>query len=90
MDILIHISDENVPKRQGIFDVALHFIDGHVCSCTYPFTELKKGHGRLKDVDRLEPHDEYDGQGFTQSVYKDDIDDLPTIIEADNAENEDK
>jgi len=44
---------------------------------------LPKGHGRLKDVDRLESHDEYDGQGFTKSVYKDDIDNLPTIIEAD-------
>lgn len=44
---------------------------------------LSKGHGRLKDVDRFETHDEYDGQGFTKSVYKDDIDNSPTIIEAD-------
>jgi len=44
-------------------------------------TPLPKGHGRLKDVDKLESHDEYDGQGFTKSVYKDDIDSLLTIIE---------
>lgn len=53
-------------------------------------TLLPKGHGRLKDVDKLETHDEYDGQGFTKSVYQDDIDNLPTIIEADKAESEDE
>lgn len=51
---------------------------------------IPKGHGRLKDVDKLETHDEYDGQGFTKSVYQDDIDNLPTIIEADKGESEDK
>ena len=45
-------------------------------------TPLPKGHGRLIDADILESHDEYDGQGFTKSVYKDDIDNAPTIIEA--------
>lgn len=35
----------------------------------------------LIDIDKLEPHDEYDGQGFTKSVYKDDIDNALTIIE---------
>ena len=49
-------------------------------------TPLPKGHGRLKDIDRLESHDEYDGQGFTKSVYKDDIDSAQTIIEADKGE----
>lgn len=51
-------------------------------------TPLPKGHGRLKDVDRLESHDEYDGQGFTKSVYKDDIDNAPTIIESDKESEE--
>lgn len=51
-------------------------------------TPLPKGHGRLKDVDKLESHDEYDGQGFTKSVYKDDIDSAQTIIEADKSEKE--
>lgn len=49
-------------------------------------TPLPKGHGRLKDIDRLESHDEYDGQGFTKSVYKDDIDNAPTIIEGSDSE----
>lgn len=53
-------------------------------------TPLPKGHGRLKDVDKLESHDEYDGQGFTKSVYKDDIDSLPTIIFADKEVNADE
>ena len=51
-------------------------------------TPLPKGHGRLKDVDRFETHDEYDGQGFTKSVYKDDIDNLPTIIDVDKESEE--
>ena len=46
-------------------------------------TPLPKGHGKLFDADMIESHDEYDGQGFTKSVYKDDIDSLPPIIEAD-------
>ena len=51
-------------------------------------TPLPKGHGRLIDADALESHDEYDGQGFTKSVYKDDIDSLPSIIKADKESEE--
>ncbi len=36
---------------------------------------------RLIDADALETHEMYDGQGFTQVVYKDDIDEAPTIEE---------
>ena len=34
---------------------------------------------RLIDADALETHEMYDGQGFTQVVYKDDIDNAPTV-----------
>ena len=46
-------------------------------------TPLPKGHGRLIDASKLETHEEYDGQGFTESVYKDDIDNASTVLEAD-------
>ena len=41
MDILIHIPSEDIPTKQDMIDVSLHFIDGHVSSCTYPFEELE-------------------------------------------------
>lgn len=40
MKILIDIPDSDVPKKQELISVDLHFIDGKVCECTYPFEEL--------------------------------------------------
>lgn len=70
--------DEPIPSGNRLYDSALLSI--------YNGVPLPKHHGRLKDVDRLESHDEYDGQGFTKSVYKDDIDNAPTIIEGSESE----
>lgn len=87
MEIVIDI-DDNLYTR--LFD---NGVDDYDCAVNMAKairkgTPLPKGHGRLKDVDILESHDEYDGQGFTKSVYKDDIDNLPTIIEADKESKE--
>lgn len=40
MKIVIDIPDSDVPKKQEVISVNLHFIDGKVCGCTYPFEEL--------------------------------------------------
>ena len=34
---------------------------------------------RLIDADALEPHEIYDGNGFTEVVYMDDIREMPTV-----------
>ena len=39
MQILIEIPDSEVPTKQEVVSVDLHFIDGKVCECTYPFQE---------------------------------------------------
>ena len=44
--------------------------------------QLPKRHGDIKDVGKLESHEEFDGYGFTKSVYVDDIHNAPTILEA--------
>lgn len=81
----------NIPKEMWEW-LHIGFLDEddgkHAINAILKGTPLPKGHGRLKDVDRLESHDEYDGQGFVKSVYKDDIDDLITIIEADKTERD--
>ena len=41
MNILIHIPNEDIPTKQDMVDISLHFIDGHVSSCTYPFEEFE-------------------------------------------------
>lgn len=57
-------------------------------------TPLPKGHGALKDVDELDvttvTTDDYSGNEVLDVVLKEDIDDAPTIIEADKVESEDK
>lgn len=40
MKLLIYIPDDEIPKRQEIMSIDLHFIDGKVCECTYPFEEI--------------------------------------------------
>ena len=37
MKITINIPQEDIPDKQGIIWVDLHFIDGQVCECDYPF-----------------------------------------------------
>lgn len=40
MQIVIDIPDSEIPTKQEIVSVDLHFIDGKICGCTYPFEEL--------------------------------------------------
>ena len=42
MQIVIYIPDSEVPSKQELISVDLHFIDGHICECTYPFEELNE------------------------------------------------
>ena len=44
MKILIDIPDNEVPKKQDIVTIKLHFDNGHVCKCDYPsFQEVSPG-----------------------------------------------
>ena len=54
MQIVIDISDEDVPNKQEIIDISLHFIAGEVCECSYPYIILPKKHGRLIDADDID------------------------------------
>lgn len=56
MQIVIDIPNSDIPLKQNVITLDLHFIDGHICECTYPFKELVKGHGRLIDGDELVKH----------------------------------
>ena len=83
MQVLIEIP--NPPKRQEIVDIPLHFIDGDVCEAGgYGFKVLSP-HGRLIDGDELISdlriyESKYCGeQGY---VTQDDINNAPTILEA--------
>lgn len=51
MQIVIDIPNSDIPSKQDAMTLDLHFIDGHVCECTYPFKELPKEHGKLIDAD---------------------------------------
>ena len=42
MQIVINIPEEDVPRVQAIMTIDLHFIDGEVCECTYPYEVLPK------------------------------------------------
>lgn len=53
MQIVIDIPNNDIPSKQNVINLDLHFIDGHICECTYPFKELPKGHGRLIDIEKL-------------------------------------
>lgn len=83
MQIVIDIPDSDIPKKQEIIEVPIHFIDGTVCEAGgFGFDVLPKGHGRLKDADELRQ------KWIFGKSEKKEIDDAPTIIEADNAESE--
>jgi len=78
MHILIDVSDKEVPRKQDIINISLHFINGEVCECNYPYMVLPKVHGRLIDADDIDNH--IIGHVDTRSC--------PTIIEANKAESE--
>lgn len=70
------------PSREVIVDT-IRYRDNALLKTEYGLViQIPKGHGDIKDTDKLESHEEFDGYGFTKSVYADDIDDAPTILEA--------
>lgn len=90
MQIVIEIPDNEIPTKQDIVTVDLHFIDGKVCECDYPFMELPKGHGRLIDADKFDVYILKDkSEEFVNGAERvlAQIDDAPIVIEADK-ENE--
>ncbi len=78
MQIVIDIPDEDVPNKQEIMEIDLHFIDGEVCECTYPYIVLPKEHEDLIDGDKIM---EIHGIKSIPAVLN-----APIIIEADKAE----
>lgn len=66
--------------------------DSYIHQAIINGTPLPKGHGRLIDADELDvttvTTDDYSGNEVLDVVLKDDIDDAPTIIEADKAGSE--
>lgn len=70
------------PSREVIVDT-IRYKDNALLKTEYGLViQIPKGHGRLIDADKLESHEEFDGYGFTKSVYVDDINDAPTILDA--------
>ena len=52
MQIVIEIPESEIPKKQDVIEIPLHFIDGKVCEAGgYDFDVLPKGHGRIADMD---------------------------------------
>ena len=53
MKITINIPQEDIPDKQGIIWVDLHFIDGQVCECDYPFEVGQTGQVMTKKEEKL-------------------------------------
>ena len=69
------------PTKEAIVDT-IRYRDNALLKTEYgSVIQIQKGHGDIKDVGKLESHEEFDGYGFTKSVYADDINDAPTILE---------
>ena len=47
MKLIIYIPDNEIPNRQEIMSINLHFLEGSVCECDYPFEEIKKGEWKI-------------------------------------------
>lgn len=84
MQIVIDISEELYDEIKQ-HSVPLPHLDV-LCESVLNGTLLPKGHGRLIDASKLETHETFDGHCFVKIVYKDDIDDELTIIEADSGQ----
>ena len=92
MKIVIDISDENYKKIKKaytcIFGDIYYIMQGVIANGT----PLPKGHGRLIDTDALEVStvttDDYSGNETLNVVLLEDIENAPTIIEADRSEED--
>lgn len=91
MQILLDIPDTEIPIERAMDTITLFFENGHICKCNYPFKELPKGHGDLKDADKLKHAFikwSMAVQGFfTDSDIASIVYNSPTIIEADKEIN---
>lgn len=90
MKVVIDI-DENVYTR--LFDCGIYnSIDMlNVCTIVRKGTPLPKGHGRLIDMKKLQNFvSRYTEHDAVQLILADREDYIPTIIEADKVESEDK
>ena len=47
MKLIIDIPDNEIPTKQDILSVDLHFIDGTVCECDYLFEVVEEKDGHL-------------------------------------------
>lgn len=101
MQILLDIPDTKIPIERAMDTITLFFKNGHVYKCNYPFKELPKGHGRLKDEDEIirAIEDRVEFLRKNDAIFmrlRKDIDilgcipkircEVPTIIEADKEE----
>jgi hypothetical protein len=88
MQIVIEFPDI---KYQWIKENPLTY-NSEYCEAIRNGVPLPKGHGRLIDVDDLDittiTTDDYSGNEVLDIVLKEDVDDAPTIIEADKAGDE--
>ena len=86
MQILINIPDEEYELIIGDEACGLNTLTRAVARGVV----LPKGHGRLIDADDLDvitiTTDDYSGNEILDVILKEDLDDAPTIIEADNGD----
>ena len=73
---------ESLPKDPIFVDTVVYYIGNG--------TPLPKGHGRLIDADKLSQYYKVviDNNGITKIIDYDNLDDAPTIIEADTKSEE--
>lgn len=102
MQIVINI-DDNIYKRALVYK-CVHFPDiddllSSLITAVDNGTPLPKGHGRIKDIDKIEwygcttefdcPHKDRECKDCNRAeCSKTQVDDIPTIIEADKVESE--
>lgn len=75
-------------NTQGVLDWVDHANCDKIIEMLELLVEIPTPHGRLKDVDRIEYENVYFedvGESY-EMVGKDDIDELPTVIEAEGSE----
>jgi len=88
MELVIKIPEETYRRIQGL--VSVDYFEHDICGFSMrriaDGTPLPKGHGRLIDADALNFNADYN----EPLISKLDFDQAPTIIEADNGEENEK
>ena len=88
MQIVIDIPNSDIPLKQNVITLDLHFIDGHICECTYPFKELPKKHGKLIDEREVKKAQFIinDQWGSYPVISLGNLNCVPTILEAEKVD----